>query len=313
MKKFTFIDLFSGIGGFRIALERHGLECVFSSDNDAKVQEAYYENFKEEPFGDITEIREKDIPEHDILCAGFPCQSFSISGLHGGIKDKRGRLFYEIIRIAQYHVPDVLLLENVKNLLTIDGGNVIKTIDAKLNEIGYSVHRHVLNSSYFGVPQSRERIYFVCLRKKEKNGLKLRYKPPKENFKKVYLENILQEAVNDNLYTDRKDIQIFRETEEYALRPIRLGIVNKGGQGERIYSPKGHSITLSAYGGGVGARTGLYLTGKGIRKLSIDECKELMGFPKSHVVSDGINGYKQLGNAVIPEMINYVYNSIEVA
>lgn len=310
---YRFIDLFSGIGGFRLALERHGLECVFSSDNDVRVQEVYYENFKEEPLGDITEIREKDIPEHDVLCAGFPCQSFSISGSHGGINDKRGRLFYEIVRIAQYHRPDVLLLENVKNILTIDGGNVIKTIDSKLNEIGYVVHRHVLNSSYFGVPQSRERVYFVCLRKEEKDGLKLKYRPPKENYKKIYLEDILKKDATDSLYINRKDVQLFKEPEEYALKPIRLGIVNKGGQGERIYSQKGHSITLSAYGGGVGARTGLYLTEKGIRKLSIDECKELMGFPKDHIVSDGINGYKQLGNAVIPEMINYVYNSIKVA
>jgi len=308
-----FVDLFCGIGGFRVALEKQGMECVFSSDNDVKAREAYNNNFKEEPKGDITEIHEKKIPGHDILCAGFPCQSFSISGNHGGINDKRGRLFYEIIRIAEHHTPDVLLLENVKNILTVDDGKVIKTIDAKLFEAGYDVHRHVLNASYFGVPQSRERVYFVCLRREEKKGLKLKYRPPKELFKEIYLENVLSENANDSLYINRKDVQIFKEPDEYALKPIRLGIVNKGGQGERIYSTRGHSITLSAYGGGAGARTGLYLTDKGVRKLSIDECKKLMGFPKDHVVSNGINGYKQLGNAVIPDMINYVYNSIKVA
>jgi len=310
---YQFIDLFCGIGGFRIALERKGMQCVFSSDSDKKVQEAYFENFKDEPSGDITEIPESKIPEHDVLCAGFPCQSFSISGNHGGIRDGRGRLFYEIVRIADYHKPHVLLLENVKNILTIDKGKVIKTIDAKLNEIGYDVHRHVLNSSFFGIPQSRERVYFVCLRREEKDGFKLKYKPPKENFRKIYLENVLESKPSESLYIEREDIKILKKPEEYALKPIRLGIVNKGGQGERIYSPRGHSITLSAYGGGVGARTGLYLTNGDVRKLSINECKTLMGFSKEHAVSDGISGYKQLGNAVIPDMITNVYDSIKVA
>ena len=106
---------------------------------------------------------------------------------------------------------------------------------------------------------------------------------------------------------------IKKQDDEYNLSPIRIGMVNKGGQGERIYSIKGHAITLSAYGGGVGAKTGLYLTNKGIRKLTVNECKLLMGFPQDHYVSNGIQGYQQLGNAVIPEMVNLVYNSIKVA
>jgi len=310
---YKFVDLFCGIGGFRVALERQGMACVFSSDNDVRVQEAYYQNFGDKPYGDITDMHEKKIPKHDILCAGFPCQSFSISGNKMGIKDKRGRLFYEIIRIAQYHQPYVLLLENVKNILTIDNGKVIKTIETKLNEIGYNVHIHVLNASHFGVPQSRERAYFVCLRRDIEAGINLKYKPPKESFKKVYLENMLEKSVDKKLFIDRDDIKIEREITEHALRPIRIGMVNKGGQGERIYSIKGHSVTLSAYGGGVGARTGLYLTSNGIRKLSITECKALMGFPQDHIVSDGVQGFQQLGNAVIPEMITHVYESIKVA
>lgn len=150
---YKFIDLFCGIGGFRVALEQRGLECVFSSDTDHFVQDVYKQNFGEKPAGDITEIPENKIPKHDILCAGFPCQSFSISGKKGGVSDPRGRLFYEIQRIADYHKPYVLLLENVKNILTIDNGEVIKTIDKKLDEIGYELHRHVLNASHFGVPK----------------------------------------------------------------------------------------------------------------------------------------------------------------
>ncbi|WP_341757943.1 DNA cytosine methyltransferase [Candidatus Tisiphia endosymbiont of Ditula angustiorana] len=311
---YKFIDLFCGIGGFRIALEGKGMECVFSSDIDKDVQETYAKNFGERPYGDLNEISEKKIPKHDILCAGFPCQPFSISGKQLGLKGSNGRLFYEIIRIAQYHKPYVLLLENVKNIINIDNGSVIKTIDIKLDEIGYKVYRHILNSSFFGIPQSRERVYFVCLRKDYDNDLKFKYLPPKETFARVYLDDILEEKVDDSLYIKRDDIVIDGNKEiERNLRPLRIGYVNKGGQGERIYSPLGHAVTLSAFGGGVGARTGLYLINNRIRRLSINECKSLMGFPKNHHVIEGIKGYQQLGNAVIPKMISNIYDSIGIS
>jgi DNA (cytosine-5)-methyltransferase 1 len=309
---YTFIDLFAGIGGFRTALEKKGMKCVFSSEIDIKAQEAYFKNFGDTPDGDITEISEKKIPPHDILCAGFPCQSFSISGDTKGFDDDRGRLFYEIVRIAQYHQPHILLLENVKNILTVDNGNVIKTIETKLDEIGYTLNKHILNASYFGIPQSRERVYFVALRKHNKTTQKLTYKPPKATYKKIYLENILEEKVNEALFINRKDMVINHEDKEHELKPIRVGQVNKGGQGERIYSKKGHSITLSAFGGGVGARTGLYLIDDRVRRLTLNECKVLMGFSKDFYVSPGMQGYQQLGNAVISPMIEYVYDSIKV-
>ena len=159
-----FIDLFCGIGGFRVALEKEGFDCVFSSEIDKHASEVYYKNFRERPEGDICNIPEKAIPPHDILCAGFPCQPFSISGNKRGIQDARGRLFYEILRIAEYHQPYVLMLENVKNIVSIDQGKTLKTMEVKLNDIGYEVNKHVLNASHFGVPQKRERIYFVCIR-----------------------------------------------------------------------------------------------------------------------------------------------------
>lgn len=309
----SFIDLFSGIGGFRLALEKRGLECVYSCDIDKNVQDVYKSNFGEKPDGDITEVPEKRIPKHDILCAGFPCQSFSISGKRNGMDDDRGRLFYEIIRIAEYHKPEVLLLENVKNILSIDEGKTIKTIEIRLDEAGYTMQKHVLNASFFGIPQARERVYFVCLKKHSDYQFKLKYSPPKQTNKAIYLKDVLEYDVDSDLYIDRDDIEINDiSSVKAALKPIRVGIVNKGGQGERIYSPMGHAITLSAYGGGVGAKTGLYLTDDGIRKLSIDECKILMSFPKTHIVSNGVEGYKQLGNAVIPDMVGYVYDSIKV-
>jgi len=306
---YRFIDLFCGIGGFRVSLEKQGMKCVFSSDSDKNVQEAYYRNFGDKPEGDITEIPEKTIPAHDILCAGFPCQSFSISGNRGGVQDDRGRLFYEIVRIAQYHQPQILLLENVKNILSISGGAVVETIKDKLDEIGYHLDLHVLNASHFGIPQARERVYFVCIRK---NVKELKYKPPKKTLIKKYLSDILEEKVSDSLYINRNDIVITKENVEHDLKPIRIGIINKGGQGERIYSPYGHAITLSAYGGGAGAKTGLYLVEDKIRRLSIQECKKLMGFSPNHYVSNGIQGYKQLGNAVMPPMITSVYGSIKI-
>lgn len=310
---YKFIDLFCGIGGFRLALEEKGLECAFSSDIDKTVQQTYYKNFKETPFGDIAEVPEKKIPPHDILCAGFPCQPFSISGNRQGINDDRGRLFYEIIRIANYHQPYVLLLENVKNILTIDGGNVIKSIEHKLSDIGYEVHRHVLNASHFGVPQARERVYFVCLRKDTKSDYKLSYKPPEPSLKKIFLDDILEKNPDENLFINRDDIVVDLSERRKELKPIRIGHVNKGGQGERIYSPNGHAITISAYGGGVGAKTGLYLDNGRVRKLSVNECKSVMGFPKSHQLAEGRGAYQQLGNAVIPAMISHVYDSIKVA
>lgn len=307
----TFIDLFCGIGGFRIALEKKGLKCVFSSEIDPHAQEAYFNNFGEKPAGDITKIPAEEIPKHDILCAGFPCQSFSAAGKRGGLEDTRGELFYEIIRIAQYHKPLVMILENVKNIVSMDGGKTIKTIQTKLDEIGYNVHIHVLNASNFGVPQARERVYFACLRKDTETKDKLKYKEPRETLKQVYLENILEKEVKASLYINRQDISITEKPTENQLKPIRVGIVGKGGQGERIYSPKGHAITLSAYGGGVGAKTGLYLDNDRIRRLSITEAKRVMGFGDSHYVSNGTQGYQQLGNAVIPKMVEHVYKNIK--
>jgi DNA (cytosine-5)-methyltransferase 1 len=311
---YKFIDLFCGIGGFRLALEKRGLECVFSSDIDPYVQDVYKQNFGDKPIGDIVEIPAAKIPKHDILCAGFPCQPFSISGKQGGVSDPRGLLFYEIQRIAKYHQPAVLLLENVKNILTIDGGEVIRTITRQLNGIGYDVHKMVLNSSNFGIPQSRERVYFVGIRKdaKAQDSNPLDYSRLKGTQEKVYLEDILEEYVDKDFIVNRTDIKILRDEAEidYQLQPIRVGIVNKGGQGERIYSPKGHAITQSAYGGGVGAKTGLYHSDQGIRRLTVNECKKVMGFPTKHKVSDGIKGYQQLGNAVVPAMIGHIYDSI---
>ena len=158
---FTFIDLFAGIGGIRIPFEELGGTCVFSSEWDKNAQKTYFANFGEVTAGDITKISELDIPDHDILLAGFPCQSFSIMGKQLGFADTRGTLFFDIERILRAKRPSAFLLENVKQLTTHDKGRTLGVILSKLEQLGYHVHWKVLNALDFGLPQKRERIFIV--------------------------------------------------------------------------------------------------------------------------------------------------------
>ena len=166
--KFTFIDLFAGIGGMRIAFQQLGGKCVFSSEWDKHSQLSYYENFGEMPFGDITEVNEQEVPKHEILVAGFPCQAFSIAGFKGGFKDTRGTLFFDVARILQEKHPDAFFLENVKGLYGHDKGRTLDVILRTLREdLGYYVpDPQIMNARDFGVPQNRERIFIVGFRNK---------------------------------------------------------------------------------------------------------------------------------------------------
>jgi len=167
MKKLKFIDLFCGVGGFHLALEHLGCECVFASDIDDNCRTVYKNNFGIEPYGDITKINEKKIPKHDILCAGFPCQAFSKAGYRRGVNDPRGTLFYDIVRIAKHHQPKYMILENVRNLAGHDGGNTWRVIRYNLREIGYNVSDEpiIFSPHYLGIPQHRERVFILCKRK----------------------------------------------------------------------------------------------------------------------------------------------------
>ncbi len=164
-KQRRFIDLFAGIGGFHVGLARQGLACVFASEIDAAAAAAYQANFRMAPAGDISTIEARDIPAHDVLCAGFPCQPFSRAGKRQGLEDDRGQLFHEIVRIAKHHQPELLLLENVPTILTIDGGAAQREIYARLDEIGYRLQHVVLNAGDYGLPQRRQRVYFVGIRR----------------------------------------------------------------------------------------------------------------------------------------------------
>ncbi|MEN9407838.1 MAG: cytosine-specific methyltransferase, related to HhaI [Candidatus Parcubacteria bacterium] len=309
--KFTFIDLFAGIGGFRIALDKHGGRCVFSSEWDVHSQKTYSTNFGEIPHGDITKIKEADIPPHDVLCAGFPCQAFSISGKRQGFNDTRGTLFRDIARIAKHHKPKVLFLENVKNILKHDNGNTITVIKNTLVELGYTPFIKMLRSSDFGVPQARERVYFIAFR----NDLGVtEFDFPTGTAAAKVVDDILEsEPVKISCYIDRKDIVIKKVNPEVIdkRKPLQIGIINKGGQGERIYSTKAAGITLSAYGGGAASKTGAYLVNGKIRKLTPRECARMQGFPEKYIIPVPDNvAYKQFGDSVSVPVLEAIFSRI---
>ena len=314
--KIKFIDLFAGIGGFHLALNKVNGECLFASEWDKECQKIYEKNFHLKPFGDITKINEKEIPKHDVLCAGFPCQAFSISGKRQGFKVTRGTLFFDVARIIKHHQPKLILLENVKNFLTHDNGNTISVVKKTLEELNYNVFYKVLNSSNFGIPQKRERIYIVGFNKKLKiNEFKF---PSNQNIFVSLKDYLLPDSSTKELVLDRDDIQLKKDKKiqkdifgNYPQKPIRLGQVNKGGQGERIYSTNGHAVSLTAYGGGIGSKTGLYLVNNKLRKLSPRECARITGFPDSFSLSENKNhSYRQFGNSVVVNVLDFILKEI---
>ncbi|RIY33673.1 DNA (cytosine-5-)-methyltransferase [Psittacicella melopsittaci] len=307
----TFIDLFAGLGGFRIALESLGAKCVYSSEWDEPVRKVYATNFGETPEGDITKVDEQSIPEHDILCAGFPCQAFSISGKQRGFEDSRGTLFFDVARIVKAKKPKVVFMENVKNFASHDQGRTLAVVKATMEELGYTFYHKVLNAVDYGVPQKRERIYMVCFRKD------LAVAPftfPLPFPLTRHVEDFLLDdpSLVEHLYVERSDTYFNGVADDtYSNKSIRLGIVNKGGQGERIYSTKGIAITLSAYGGGVFAKTGGYLINGRTRRLHPRECARIMGYPDSYQICDKANqAYKQFGNSVVIEVLQLIGGQI---
>lgn len=316
LKGLTYIDLFAGIGGFRRALDSFGAKCVFSSEWDKHAQDTYEMNYNDRPFGDITQINDADIPTHDILCAGFPCQAFSVSGLQQGFNDSRGTLFFEIARIAKYHQPKILILENVRNFAKHDGGKTLSVVKNTLDELGYDVWYKTLNASRYGLPQNRDRIFIICIRK----DLDVKdFKFPEPTDIQIYLKDIvLPDSETEKYIIDRKDMTLdiskipkISLLNDYPLKPVRIGTINKGGQGERIYSEYGHSVTLSAYGGGAGSKTGCYYINNRVRKLAPRECARIQGFPETFKIPENdSHAWKQFGNSVPVTVVKAIVKSI---
>lgn len=310
LKNFKVVDLFAGIGGFHQAVESFGAKVIYASEWDKDAATVYENNYKLKPVGDITKIDEKTIPDHDILCAGFPCQAFSISGNRKGFEDSRGTLFFDVARIAKCKKPKMLLLENVKNFEVHDNGNTLKVVLKTLDEIGYNVFYKVLDASKYGVPHSRKRIYFVCFRK---DLMITNFSFPEPMELKKHVQDVLEgknakaKVINPKV----RAIHITNESKKFDNKPIRIGTVGNGGQGERIYSIKGTAITLSAYGGGVGSKTGLYKIGTKVRKLTPRECARLQGFPDTFILPENDNqAYKQFGNSVVIDVLQCLLESV---
>lgn len=310
--KFSFIDLFAGIGGFRIACQNIGGECVFSSEWDGNAQKTYAYNFGEIPYGDITlEETKNAIPEHfDLLCGGFPCQAFSIAGYRKGFEDTRGTLFFDVADIIKRRKPRAVYLENVKNLKAHDQGNTFKVIKATLEELGYSVYDKVMSpDEYANIPQNRERIFIVAFNNKSvPNHADFVFPKPERLTKSIH--DCIDYSVQDKKFFYTEKMGHYAELEQ--------GITSMDSiyQWRRIYvreNKSGVCPTLTANMGTGGHNVPLILTEQGIRKLTPRECLNFQGYPADYEFPKTISTgacYKQAGNSVAVPLIQKVCSQI---
>ncbi len=309
---FKFIDLFAGIGGFRIAMQDCGGECVYSSEWDENAKMTYYHNFGEVPFGDITkESNKRLIPDDfDVLCAGFPCQAFSIAGYRKGFDDTRGTLFFDVADIIRRKRPKAVYLENVKNLYTHDDGKTFAVIKGTLEELGYVVYHKVMNAmEYANVPQNRERIFIVCFDPVQvPNYVEFTF-PEKEPLMRTIHDCI--DYTNDNP-------RLFYGDNMGHIDEIRAGVTSRDTiyQWRRQYVRENKSNvcpTLTANMGTGGHNVPLILTDHGVRKLSPKECLNFQGYPAEYSFPNKIAEsakYKQAGNSVVVPLIRKVCQNI---
>ncbi len=290
--QFTYIDLFAGIGGFHQAADALGGKCVFASEIDSEAKRAYAENYKLTPNGDITQIEASQIPDHDILLAGFPCQPFSIIGKKLGFDDIRGTLFFEIARILNEKKPKIFILENVKQLRTHNKGETLKTIIQTLEDLDYKIYSEVLNALHFGLPQKRERIIIVGFLNK---AVSFSFPNPKKHGK---LEDILEkeETIDAKFFASDKIVKKRKAKHTSDYFP---GIWHEN---------KGGNITSYPYSCALRAGASYnYLLVNGVRRLTPREMLRLQGFPDTfRIVCNDSQTRKQAGNAVPVNVIKAV-------
>ncbi len=304
---FTFIDLFAGIGGFRIAMQNLGGKCVFSSEWDEQAQKTYLANFGEVPFGDITREETKAmIPDgFDVLCAGFPCQAFSVAGYRKGFEDERGTLFFDIADILAKHRPKAFFLENVKNLQSHDEGRTFRIICETLKELGYEVYYKVMNPmEYANIPQNRERIFIIGFAPDKVERYKDFTFPEKVRLTRT-IHSCIDRSVSDEKYFYREDKYCYAELAKSMTDP------NTVYQWRRQYVRENQSNvcpTLTANMGTGGHNVPLIITDKGLRKLTPKECLNFQGFPMEYTFPDIsiTKCYKQAGNSVTVPLIQAV-------
>jgi len=307
MKKIRIIDLFSGIGGIRLGVEQAcselkvRAECVFSSEIDKYACRTYSENFSDMPVGDITQISEDDIADHDILLAGFPCQAFSIAGLRNGFNDTRGTLFFDVARILKAKKPQSFILENVKGLLNHDGGRTFNTIVETLESLGYHISYQVLSAKDFGLPQNRQRVYIIGFTDKEKQS-RFRFPLPMDKETKVgdILENL------DEVQLKRYMLSI-EQWEYHKQRKIRNKENGKGFGFQLFTKNSQYTATLSARYYKDGSEIFIEVPERLPRRLTPRECARLQGFPENYkIVVSNTQAYKQFGNSVSVPVIKEV-------
>ncbi|OXZ41491.1 DNA (cytosine-5-)-methyltransferase [Finegoldia magna] len=317
------IDLFAGIGGIRLGFDQafgNDIETVFVSEWDKKAQETYIANFGELPkiFGDITKINEIDIPIHDILLAGFPCQAFSLAGQKKGFEDTRGTLFFDVARIVEFHKPKVVFCENVKNLVNHDRGKTFKIIKKTLNDLGYRVFYKVINSKDYGVPQNRERIYIVAFRE-DISPNKFIF-PEKTDDTKVIADIMEEKETSPKYYLSDVYLESLRKHKQrhqakgngfgYEIRDINsiAGAIVCGGMGRERNLIIDKRLT--------DFKPVTHIKGKinreYIRKMTPREWARLQGFPDEFklVVAD-THLYKQFGNSVTVPVIKAIAENIK--
>ena len=310
-KEMNMIDLVAGTGAFSRVFDDNGVKCCFANDFCTNSQKIFDMNHDIKlTYGNLNDIKNEDIPKHEILCGGFPCQPFSIAGEQQGFEDERSNVFWKIISIIKHHKPEIVILENVKNLKSHDKGNTFKIVFEKLSELGYHIKHSILNTSKItNIPQNRERIYIVCFKDKEKcDNFDFNFE---EKEKKQIKELLITDEIHDKYYYTSR-FKVFDSVKEGVTKSIDENVLY---QYRRYYVRENKNNvcpTLTANMGGGGHNVPLLKDKKGIRRLTPRECFNLQGFPEDYKLPDVCDSalYKLAGNAVSVPVVQLIAEKI---